>query len=434
MLLRQFEEQIKQYVPNQLHFLIAFSGGLDSTALLLLFAKLRKNQPHLQLRAIHIHHGLSPNADSWAAHCQHLCGQLSIPFLLEKVQVQQGKGIEAGAREARYQAIKKHLACNEILVSAHHLQDQSETFFLALKRGSGIAGLAAMPVCSELYNMPLFRPLLPFSRHQLQTYVEQIGVLWIEDESNQDNRYERNFLRNQVLPLLRERWSHFDLAVQRSAQHCLEQQQLLNELLQNTFEQHFDKTDRTFHLNNFSAYSPLQQNALLRLWFSHCSISMPSTQQLAQILQDVISAASDRNPHFQLGNTMLRRYQKKLYFTPLFADLTAVKMKLKIGEKITLPDGLGEIEAQQNDQYLVLMWQQEEKCVSCQLPPSNEPIQLGFHYSGKVRLKPQAMRQDIKKLWQKFNIPVWQRNRIPLIFYGEKLQAALGVFVCCAEN
>lgn len=434
MLLRQFEEQVKQYVPNQSHFLIAFSGGLDSTALLLLFAKLRKNQPHLQLRAIHIHHGLSPNADNWVTHCQHLCEQLAIPLQVEKVQILHNKGIEAGAREARYQAIKKHLAYNEILVSAHHLQDQSETFFLALKRGSGVAGLAAMPVCSKLYNMPLFRPLLPFSRHQLQTYVEQTGVVWIEDESNQDNRYERNFLRNQVLPHLRQRWKHFDLAVQRSAKHCLEQQQLLNELLQSCFEQHFDKTDRTFHLSNFSTYSLLQQKALLRLWFSQCLMPMPSTQQLAQILQDVITAAPDRNPHFQLGDTMLRRYQNKLYLTPLFADLTGVKIKLNIGEKVTLPDGLGEIEAQSNGQHLVLVWQQGEKGVSCPLPLTNEPIQLGFQYSGKVRLKPQAMRQEIKKVWQKFNIPVWQRNRIPLIFYGEKLQAALGVFICCAED
>ena len=148
--------------------LIAFSGGLDSTALLSLVKKLSEKRPHLSLRAIHIHHGLSPNADAWTAHCQQLCKQFAIPLIIEKVKVEMHDGIEAGAREARYQAISTHIQPDEYLVTAHHLNDQTETFFLALKRGAGLQGLGAMQKESQLFGMPILRPLLSFSRNELE--------------------------------------------------------------------------------------------------------------------------------------------------------------------------------------------------------------------------------------------------------------------------
>ena len=194
-LLSDIENQLKQ--TSAQGFLIALSGGLDSTVLLSLFAKLRQKRPHLQplsIRVIHIHHGLSPNADNWAKHCQNLCDQFQIPLIVERVQVDKNNGIEAGAREARYQSIKKHLQTQEMLVTAHHLNDQTETFFLALKRGSGLQGLGAMQQQSVLFGMPILRPLLGFTRPQLEDYAKKEKLNWITDESNEDNRYDRNFL------------------------------------------------------------------------------------------------------------------------------------------------------------------------------------------------------------------------------------------------
>ena len=260
-LLAEFQHQF-QPVSHSC-FLIAFSGGLDSTALLSLLAKLRENRPHFQLRAIHIHHGLSANADHWAQHCTQLCAHLDIPLIIEKVNVDKSKGTEGGAREARYQAIVRHLQPNEMLLTAHHLQDQTETFLLALKRGSGIQGLGAMQPQSAVYNLPVFRPLLNFTRQQLEDYVRSENLPWVEDESNDDNRYDRNFLRNQVLPLLRNRWAHFDQAVRRSAQHCFEQQQLINELLADEFTQIYQKNDRTL----VSRFSLFNRCALRRILF-----------------------------------------------------------------------------------------------------------------------------------------------------------------------
>lgn len=423
-LIEQFQQQISRYQPNQNQFLIGFSGGLDSTVLLALFAKLREKQPHLQLRAIHIHHGLSLNADVWATHCQSVCQQFAIPFILEKVQLKNGMGIEAAARQARYLAIQRHIQTNELLATAHHQQDQVETFFLALKRGSGVAGLSAMKAQNTIFNLRIFRPLLGFSRQQLVQYAQDNQLQWIEDESNQDNQYERNFLRNQVLPLFRQRWTYFDQAVQRSAQHCEEQQQLLTELLQAELQEHTSKKDRTFSLEHFSKWSSLKQKALLRLWLMELQQPMPSTKQLEQIIQDVIYAESDRVPQFHLDNQMLRRYRDKLYLTDIFSDLRKIIVPVVLDQKIHLPDNLGEICISKSPDGLQVTWREYHHL----LPLTIAPISIRFSYSGSVR-HANGINQDIKKCWQAHNVPVWLRQRTPLIFYGEHFQCAVGSFI-----
>lgn len=433
MLLTKFQAQIDKYASTQKQFLIGFSGGLDSTALLLLFTKLRENRPHLQMRAIHIHHGLSANADSWTEHCKQICEQLNVPLIIEKVRVDTCNGIEAGAREARYQAISQHILPDEILATAHHLQDQTETFFLALKRGSGLQGLGAMQLQSTVYNLPVFRPLLHFTRPELEQFVQATKLDWVEDESNRDSRYERNFLRNEILPELRQRWAHFDLAVQRSAQHCFEQQQLINELLADEFAQNFDKTDRSFSIQQFAQYSATKQKALLRLWLNEWQLPMPSLVQLEQIIQDVIFARSDSNPLFQLGEKVVRRHQQKLYLTPQFTDISTHKVDIKIGETVCLPDNLGTLTLTQQADKLLVQWKNKQ-LVTQKLPFTNSPIQIRFSYSSKIRLTEKSANKEMKKIWQHFNVPVWQRQRIPLIFYGDKLKSAVGFFEVFDEN
>lgn len=415
-----FEQQLKQTTAQ--HYLIALSGGLDSTVLLTLFAKLRQIQPHFHLRAIHIHHGLSPNADNWVEHCQSLCAQYEIPFIIEKVQIDYRNGIEAGAREARYQAILRHIQSNEILVTAHHLNDQTETFFLALKRGSGLQGLGAIQKHSELFGMKIFRPLLSFTREQLEHYSHTEHLTWVYDESNNDTRYERNFLRNEILPKLRARWTHFDHAVQRAAQHCFEQQQLINELLQETFLEHC-QTPTEFQLHQFNQYSSPKQTALLRMWFSQNQWEMPSKRQLEQLINDVVLAKKEANPQFHLGKQIVRRYQSCLYLTADFADLTGICLEMR-DSHILLPDNLGELYLQRTSQHFIFSWQQ----FSVELQPTVLPIQIRFGYSGKIKHHPKRPREDIKKIWQELSVPPWQRNRIPLIFYGDQLQSAVGFF------
>lgn len=431
MLLEQFSQRLQQLAPNQTQFLIGFSGGLDSTALLALFAKLREKQPHFQLRAIHIHHGLSSNADAWATHCENLCQQFQIPLLIQRVNVNMANGIEAGARQARYEAIAQHIFPQEWLATAHHLQDQTETFFLALKRGSGLQGLSAMQAQSTVYNVPIFRPLLSFNRQQLLNFVQQQGITWIEDESNADNQYDRNFLRNQILPDLRQRWGHFDSAVQRCAQHCYEQQQLLNELLAEEYQKNVDKTDRTFKVQHFADYSAIKQRALLRLWLQECGVAMPSLVQLEHLISDVIFAKPDTQPQFRLENNIVRRYQHKLFITPIFTDISSNDIEAKLDKPIALPDNLGTLRLQKTLQKMTALWHDENGNIykeTLALPLEGTKVWIRFGYSGKVKLTPKGVNQDIKKVWQNLNVPPWQRQRIPLIFYDDKLQSAVGFF------
>ncbi|MDU4275768.1 MAG: tRNA lysidine(34) synthetase TilS, partial [Enterobacter asburiae] len=212
--------------------LVGFSGGLDSTVLLHRLKCWRDREPDVQLRAIHIHHGLSPRAEMWVAHCEAMCAAWAIPLLVERVTLaEEGLGIEAQARKARYAAFAGALRTGEALVTAQHLDDQCETFLLALKRGSGPAGLSAMPERSEFAGTTLLRPLLGETRASLEVWAREHQLSWIEDESNQDDGYDRNFLRLRVLPLLSERWPHFADATARSAMLCAEQESLLDELL-----------------------------------------------------------------------------------------------------------------------------------------------------------------------------------------------------------
>lgn len=212
--------------------LVAFSGGLDSTVLLHQLVLLREQDPSLTLRAVHVHHGLSAHADDWVAHCRQICQQWQVPLVVHHVTLARGGlGVEAHARAARYQAFQDTLNAGEVLVTAQHQDDQCETLLLALKRGSGPTGLSAMAPSSAFAGSRLLRPLLNETRESLRQWALAHQLSWIEDESNQDDTYDRNFLRLRVIPVLRERWPHFSEAVARSASLCAEQEQLLDEML-----------------------------------------------------------------------------------------------------------------------------------------------------------------------------------------------------------
>ena len=218
--------------------------------------------------------------------------------------------------------------------------------FPSAKTRAGLQGLGAMQKESQLFGMPILRPLLSFSRSELEDYVQQENLSWVEDESNQDNHYDRNFLRNQILPELRQRWGHFDHSVQRAAQHCFEQQQLINELLQGCFEQHLLDDPKQFSLLNFLAYSSQNKPHFLRMWLGKNQIAMPTQVQLMHIIDDVIQAKADASPQFQLGEHIIRRYQQCLYLTGKLADLSQTCLDMPLNQKITLPDNLGTIYAE----------------------------------------------------------------------------------------
>lgn len=412
------DETIKQAIlftlKNHRSILIAYSGGVDSSVLLHTLVEIKQQQlPDLQLRAIYIHHGLSQNADYWAEHCQHQCQMWQVPLIIEKVRLDHQAGnIEEQARNARYQAIYHHLKNDETLCTAQHLDDQCETFFLALKRGSGPTGLAAMPQ----ENGQHIRPLLTISRTQIEEYANYHQLNWIEDESNQDDHYDRNFLRLNVLPTLNARWPHFSQMVARSAALCQQQQALIEELLETDFNQIIG-IDGQLPIAPLTNYSEYKRNAILRMWFKYQQINMPTRQQIELIWQTVALAKEDANPKFLLHNRQIRRYQNQLYLLPIYREIEHDILNWDLISPLILPDNLGQLQANYQTN------------LKCRLPNCDEQVTVRFHAQGQFNIVKRQGSRSIKKLWQEHHIAPWMRTRIPLIYYNEKLICAVGVFI-----
>ncbi|QDY41064.1 tRNA lysidine(34) synthetase TilS [Candidatus Pantoea soli] len=398
-------------------YVLAFSGGLDSTVLLHQLVCWRQQQPQLRLRALHVHHGLSPNADRWAQHCRHLCQQWQVPCEILHVQVDgRDSGIEAAARAARYQALFAALQPDEQLLTAQHQDDQCETLLLALKRGSGPAGLAAMPARRQVGAHPHLRPLLAINRLQLEQYAAEHQLDWIEDESNADSRYDRNFLRQQVLPLLRARWPHFSAATARSAALCGEQEQLLNELLAEQLAQLTD-AQGALHFPPLLAMSEIRRHALLRRWIASRGGAMPSRDALQRITDEVMCSREDAQPCLHFGSAVLRRYRQHLFWLPALPSLRQVTLAWpQLSQPLPLPSGLGELRAHPATSAL-------------RLPAADEQVTVRFHAHGYYHLVGRNGGRELKKVWQALGVPPWQRERIPLIFFNQTLIAAPGYFI-----
>ncbi|WP_410682255.1 tRNA lysidine(34) synthetase TilS [Citrobacter braakii] len=401
---------------NSQSILVAFSGGLDSTVLLHQLVLWRAQNPEVALRAIHIHHGLSPQADSWVQHCESVCAQWQVPLVVERVHlVDDGLGIEAQARRARYQAFAQTLLPGEVLMTAQHLDDQCETFLLALKRGSGPAGLSAMGESSPFAGTQLIRPLLAQTREALEAWARQHELCWIEDESNQDDAYDRNFLRLRVTPLLQQRWPHFAQAAARSAALCAEQESLLDELLANDLADCVT-AQGTLLLAPLMMMSGVRRAALLRRWLAGVNAPMPSRDGLERIWQEVALAREDASPCFRLGEYEVRRYQSQLWWVKSVDGQSETVISWSCRETpLTLPAGLGSV--------------QLISAGELRMPQAGEAVSIRFKAPGVLHIVGRNGGRKLKKIWQEQGIPPWRRDTTPLLFYGETLIAAAGVFV-----
>lgn len=460
--------RVAAHVAPYRALVLAFSGGLDSTVLLDAIATLRDGDeaqgcdgaPALALRAVHVHHGLSRHADRWAAHCAHECRRRDVAFCTERVVLDATpEGIEAAARDARYRALAATLADDEVLLTAQHQDDQAETLLLALKRGSGPAGLAAMAADASFRGRRLVRPLLDCSRVELEAYARERGLRWIEDDSNTDPRFDRNFLRLQILPPLWQRWPRFAAAVARSAQLCAEQEQLLDELLAETLAE-LTQPDGSLRLTALTVMSDIRRAALLRRWLASCGVKMPARQQLARLWQEVALSRRDAVAQMQLDDRQVRRFRDRLYVLPRLPTLSdgeAVFLWPPENERLTLAAGLGIlrrrlVEADSAAQSKPLTAPPISDIgprgrpiggatgagtdsaatpvavVRAPLPDERVSVRFG-PVRGLLYITGRRRGRTLKKIWQELDIPPWRRGSTPLLFYNDQLIAALGVFV-----
>ena len=415
---------------------IAYSGGVDSQVLLHALAsiKQRSDTPPAflnNLTVCHVNHGLSANAYAWQSFAQQTCQKLNLSLTVcqVNVQAQAQQSLEALARDARYQALHSIYDQPSLIITGHHSDDQAETFLLALKRGSGLKGLSAMAAETKKAKDLLIRPLLNISRAEIIDYAKAHELTWIEDESNTDTRFDRNFIRNDIMPLLTKRWPSIASTINRSSEHCLAGQLLLNELAAEDLAI-CHHTKNSLSVTALTRLSLARFNNVIRyfLELNHCI--MPSTEQLAQLhLQ--LNAADDKNPAVRVGEHYLRRFKESLFLTVDFENVSHWQTEITMCETarlIELPNDLGHLHCEKG-----AFTEVEVGCQQVALPSTEQKISIRFsHNNPKCLPDYRNHSRSLKKVLQELNIPPWQRKRIPFLYYDETLVAAIGFFVCQA--
>ncbi len=411
-----FAQQLQSYQAKSL--VLALSGGVDSRVLLQLLVRYRE-QHAVNLRAVHVHHGLSPNADKWVEQCRQWCVTSQIPLTVEYVTLDQqsGESIEKLAREARYQVLAPHIKQQDTLLLGHHADDQLETFLLALKRGSGPKGLSAMAASASFSQGRLLRPLLTVTRQVIEEFALSQQLQWVEDESNTDTRYERNFLRHQVAPVLTQRWPFIHQAVQRSAELCAEQESVIEQLLAEKLRALIN-SHGGLSITGLQDASAVIRWQLIRAWLKQLHCPMPSRQHTEMIWSQVAMADDDANPVLNLNTYHIRRFHGHLFCIKPLADISHWQQSMTVDTPLILPDQLGS---------LTLVTGQKG---NIRLPENQNGWRVMFDPTGLSACPlGRVGSRKLKKLFQEYGIPSWQRRRLPIVLYQERVAAIADLFV-----
>jgi len=420
-----FWQQMQSLLPNNLSenssFCVGFSGGLDSTVLLHLLSEIQKTQEFkFQLKAIHINHQLQKDADSWADFCQNFCDTTGIPLQILKVKVVDEKenGIEAAARKVRYAAFSENLAINDILLTAHHLDDQIETVFLHLLRGTGVEGAAAINSCSKVRENYLLRPLLNFSREQLEEYAKKNQLQWIDDPSNFETHFNRNYLRNEVLPIIEKRWPAYRQTLQRFANNARSATTVLDDYISVDYLHCLNSKNHTLKIDSLLKLAFEKRLMVIRYWIKNLNYSMPGEAQLTQI-HSAILAEKDANPLVEWGGAVVRRYRNEIFLLPRKASNFQDQEFLWNPKIEYYIKGLGVLKSQQMLGQGVC-----EKYI-------DEKIKIVFRQGGeKCQPTGRKGRHSLKKLFQEYAVPAWQREQIPIIMIDDEIAGVVGYFYC----
>ena len=427
--LKRFQASLESLykLTDNKKYVIAYSGGVDSLVLLYCFKEI-----NIAVRAVHVHHGLQTVADDWVTHCQKTCEQfdISLDVLYVDAKQKQGTSPEESARNARYQSLQDNLTEGECLVTAQHLNDQAETLLLQLFRTASTAGLSAMPAYRKFGDHLHIRPLLSFSRKEIEDFAKENGLHWIEDPSNQDTSFDRNFLRKDVLPLLENRWPEVVTqlstvaGLQSNNLRVLEDMAAIDLANALTMQQNQLKVC-VFEVMSMLSMEMLKQLSsprllnLLRYWIIVTLERQPTRNLLEEIEKSLISSQQDANPDIVFSGYAFRKFQGNLYL-------------LKTGDELKV----------QND----LDWNPSSPL---KLPGLNiqlkaitstgegldkklldESLKVCFRKGGE-KFHPAGRRhsQSLKKLLQEANIPPWERDVIPLVYFGDELIAVVGLWV-----
>lgn len=428
---QQFLAILEQHPASR--YIVAFSGGLDSTVLLYLCFCLKQQQILSDLVSVHVNHGLHPLADKWSEHCRSICQTLNINYTELQANGTAGRGEsrEEAARIARYQAFKEYMRVGDVLLTAHHQDDQAETFLLQLFRGAGIDGLGSMRESTLFGSGQLVRPLLRFPRQTIYQFARTNNLNWIDDSSNKDLGFDRNYLRHQIMPMLKNRWPGIGKTVSRSARHCAEAKHLLdfraNELLQSMLNQDHN----ALRISGLKLLADGDKRLVIRRWINQTRLRSPSTIVVQRILDEVIKAGGDRNPRVFWCDAEVNRYRDELYIFKKKQTFDSNQVISWNGRGILdLPGNNGKLQALSgsakgiNEKY----W-------------NSDPITVHYRQGGeKCRLAKRSGTHSLKNLFQENSIPPWVRERAPMIYINGQLAAVADFWVCetfygdCSNN
>ena len=397
-------------------YVVGYSGGIDSTVLLHAINKMTGDIPVV---AVHINHQLIPQAAEWEKHCRKFSESISVEFLSRKViiDMNSGYGLEAASRKGRYDSFKQLIRKNDYLLTAHNQDDQVETVLLNIFRGCGLRGIRGIPASRKFFEGRLVRPLLRVSRNEISEYAKKYKLNWIEDPSNQYQKYDRNFLRHKILAQLKTRWPAVNNNVRKTSELASEINAELKEIA--LIDAPLFYKNNQLDIRGIKNLSPARQKNILRYALLSLGFPLPSSIKLNQIINEVINARVDRQPLVQWSDIQVRRYRKKIYFLSEYfqpKDNNIEKIYLN-GPNWQLGKGLGSLSLEKSD-------------IGIKRSIAKEGFNVTFRAGGE-KIKPlgSGYSRKVKKLFQEAAVVPWMRENIPLLFYEGNLVAVADMWL-----
>lgn len=404
--------------PAEGRYIIAFSGGCDSVVLL---HALHALVPPENLLVVHINHGLQSAANQWDDFCKNQVETLNIAYVSATADLHGLTGnIEERARKERYRLLARQMSAKDILITAHHQNDQAETLLLQLMRGSGVDGLGGMNEQTVFKPGLLIRPLLNISRAKLETYAADYKLEWVDDPSNADNSFDRNFLRNEIIPHLKQRWPSVSENIARSASNCQEAGELVKTQSNTDLLDCLGSHDHILLINKLKLHSTARQHHIIRSWVQTNDMTLPDRNKVETICNEFIRAREDAQPVIKWSEVELYRFKRCLYLLqPITArlpdEIRVTKKELDDG-CVNLPEPAGRL----------LVQLQRDGTASDLLD-----FRIRFRSKGeKVQLKNRKGTRKLKKLFQEWGIPPWMRGFVPLVYLNGQCIAIADFSVC----
>ncbi|WP_343184115.1 tRNA lysidine(34) synthetase TilS [Buchnera aphidicola (Ceratovacuna keduensis)] len=412
-------KSILKHINNNQKILVAYSGGLDSTVLLYQLIELKKKKlKNIKIRAIHINHKISKNSKCWEYHCYKECKKNKIPIIIKKIKKKYNKNLENSLRNERYNIIKKELLKKEIVVTGHHLNDQCETLLLALKRGSGPKGLSGIKN-SKIFgykNQLLIRPFIKINKIKLEKWAIKKKIKWINDESNLNTKFERNFIRLKIIPKFESKWPFFLKNLYRTSKICQKNEKILNFFIKPILKKcNINNTE--IKIEEIKIFPKEIGILIIRKWIYNLTKKFLSYKRINQIYKDFVLCKKHKISSTNFKNYKIQKCKNIIYY---IRKIDNIKNKIIFChypfKKIILPEKLGILEI-------------NKKGMKIPAPKKNDLINIRFQFQGIVKTNERNKSCKIKKMWKHINIPNIYKNNIPLLFYNEIFISAIGVFV-----